>query len=112
MPEGWGIAPCQTCYDLDRTAGAFALSLEESASFTAPSAFGPFRVLHQIGSGVLGPVFRTYDPQRDRLIAVKAFRLDLVPEDVARLADALRRLAAASPVHANLVPAVDAGLEG
>lgn len=69
-------------------------------------------MLHQIGSGVLGPVFRTYDPQRDRLIAVKAFRLDLVPEDVARLADALRRLAAAFPSHACLVPAVDAGLEG
>jgi serine/threonine protein kinase len=95
-----------------RTEGAFALSLDESASFTAPSAFGPFRVLHQIGSGVLGPVFRTYDPQRDRLIAVKAFRLDLVPEDVARLAEAFRRLAAASPSHPGLVPAVDGGLEG
>jgi serine/threonine protein kinase len=69
-------------------------------------------VLHQIGSGVLGPVFRTYEPQRDRLIAVKAFRLDLVPEDVARLAEAFRRLAAASPSHPSLVPAVDGGLEG
>jgi serine/threonine-protein kinase len=69
-------------------------------------------VLHQIGSGVLGPVFRTYEPQRDRLIAVKAFRLDLVPEDVARLAEALRRLAGASLSHPSLVPAVDAGLEG
>ncbi len=92
--------------------GVAALSLDESASFTAPSAFGPFRVLHQIGSGVLGPVFRTYEPQRDRLIAVKAFRLDLVPEDVARLADALRRLAAATSSHPAVVPAVDAGLEG
>jgi serine/threonine-protein kinase len=69
-------------------------------------------VLHQIGSGVLGPVFRTYDPQRDRLIAVKAFRLDLVPEDVARLAEAFRRLAAASLSYPSLVPAVDGGLEG
>jgi serine/threonine-protein kinase len=102
----------RTCYDSRRTEGVAALSLDESASFIAPSAFGPFRVLHQIGSGVLGPVFRTYEPQRDRLIAVKAFRLDLVPEDVARLADALRRLANASPAHPNLVPAVDAGLEG
>jgi serine/threonine-protein kinase len=49
-------------------------------------------VLHQIGSGVLGPVFRTYDPQADKLVAVKVFRLDLLPEDVARLADGLRRL--------------------
>src|SRR4029077_3345249 len=60
--------------------------------FTPPPAFGPYRVLHQIGSGVLGPVFRTYDPQADKLVAVKVFRLDLLPEDVARLADALRRL--------------------
>lgn len=49
-------------------------------------------MLHQIGSGVLGPVFRTYDPQADKLVAVKVFRLDLLPEDVARLADGLRRL--------------------
>ena len=49
-------------------------------------------MLHQIGSGVLGPVFRTYDPRADKLVAVKVFRLDLLPEDVARLADGLRRL--------------------
>ena len=63
-----------------------------SAAFTPPAAFGPYRVLHQIGSGVLGPVFRTYDPQQDRLVAVKVFRLDLLPEQVARLADGLRKL--------------------
>jgi serine/threonine protein kinase len=68
--------------------------------------------LHQIGSGVLGPVFRTYEPQRDRLIAVKAFKLDLLPEDVVRLADALRRLAGARLSHAAIVPVIDAGLEG
>lgn len=53
-------------------------------------------MLHQIGSGVLGPVFRTYDSQADKLVAVKVFRLDLVPEDVARLADGLRRLTGAN----------------
>ncbi|MBP8273879.1 MAG: hypothetical protein KAY59_05575, partial [Acidobacteria bacterium] len=67
-----------------------SLPFDESNTFTPPPAFGPYRVLHQIGSGVLGPVFRTYDPQADRLVAVKAFRLDLLPEDVARLADGLR----------------------
>jgi PEGA domain/Protein kinase domain len=69
-------------------------------------------VLHQIGSGVLGPVFRTYDPQRDHLVAVKAFRLDLVPEDVARLAEALRHLVASGPAHETIVPLLDAGIEG
>jgi hypothetical protein len=69
-------------------------------------------VLHQIGSGVLGPVFRTYDPQRDRLVAVKAFRLDIVPEEVARLAESLRRLAASDVRQPTMVAVLDAGLEG
>ena len=89
------------------------LPFDESTAFVAPSAFGPFRVLHQIGSGVLGPVFRTYDPQLDRLVAVKAFRLQLLPEQVARLADVLRRLANdAIPAHPGIVSALDAGFEG
>src|SRR5262245_3457920 len=88
------------------------LPFDESASFTTPPAFGPYRVLHQIGSGVLGPVFRTYAPQNDRLVAIKAFRLDIVPEQVARLADALRRRAASGLHHAAIVPVLDAGLEG
>lgn len=69
-------------------------------------------MLHQIGSGVLGPVFRTYDPANDRLVAVKAFKLDLVPEDVARLAEALRHLVAAGPAHETIVTLLDAGVEG
>jgi serine/threonine protein kinase len=45
---------------------------------------------------------------------VKAFRLDVVPEQIARLADALRKLAAPGhvPNHPGLVPPLDAGLEG
>ncbi len=77
-----------------------------------PTAFGTYRVLHQIGSGVLGPVFRAYDSQRDRLVAIKTFKLDLVPEDAARLADGLRALAAGQPAHPAIVGGVDAGLEG
>ncbi len=69
-------------------------------------------MLHQIGSGVLGPVFRTYEPQVDRLVAVKAFKLDLVPEDVARFAEALRRLALHPTPHPSIVRVLDAGLEG
>jgi len=88
------------------------LSAAESNGFTPPAAFGPYRVLHQIGSGVLGPVFRTYDPQNDRLVAVKAFRLEVVPEDVARLAESLRRLPSSGLSHPGVVNAIDAGLEG
>ena len=80
-------------------------------------AFGPFRVLHQIGAGTLGPVFRAYDPERDRLVAVKLFRLGLTPELVhqftaglerlvAQARDALAGLAGAAATGAHLAEAV------
>src|SRR5438128_1234068 len=72
----------------------------EAAGPTPDDTFGPFRVLHQIGAGVLGPVFRAYDPESDRLVAVKLFRLDLPPERVHQLvAQALEQVGAAVPVR-------------
>ncbi|MGH9372422.1 MAG: hypothetical protein ACRD15_12900, partial [Vicinamibacterales bacterium] len=64
-----------------------SLTRDDPSPFAAPAQFGPFRVLHQIGVGALGPVFRTYEPTRDRLVAVKVFRLDLTPEQARALAD-------------------------
>jgi len=69
-------------------------------------------VLHQIGIGTLGPVFRTYEPARDRLVAVKVFRLDIVPEQAQALADALRRAAQATLFHPSIVEPLAAGVEG
>jgi serine/threonine protein kinase len=69
-------------------------------------------VLHQIGVGVLGPVFRTYEPVRDRLIAVKVFRLDVTPEQAQALADELARAADAGLFHPSIVEPVTAGVEG
>jgi serine/threonine protein kinase len=69
-------------------------------------------VLHQIGVGALGPVFRTYEPTRDRLIAVKVFRLDITPEQAQALADELARAADAGLFHPSIVEPVAAGVEG
>ena len=69
-------------------------------------------MLHQIGIGTLGPVFRTYEPTRDRLVAVKVFRLDIVPEQAQVLADALRRATEASLAHPSIVEPIASGLEG
>jgi serine/threonine protein kinase len=69
-------------------------------------------VLHQIGIGTLGPVFRTYEPTRDRLVAVKVFRLDIVPEQAQALALALAKAAQASLFHPSIVEPIDAGVEG
>ena len=66
--------------------------------------------MHQIGVGVLGPVFRTYDPDHDRLVALKAFHLDLTPEQAGTLAAALNGIAQAGLSHPSLVMPVGAGL--
>lgn len=88
------------------------LTREDPSAFSPPPAFGPFRVLHQIGIGALGPVFRTYEPARDRLVAVKVFRLDIVPEQAQALADALKRATQASLFHPSVVAPIAAGVEG
>ena len=87
------------------------LTREDPSAFSPPPAFGPFRVLHQIGIGALGPVFRTYEPARDRLVAVKVFRLDIVPEQAEALADALTRATQASLFHPSIVEPLAAGVE-
>jgi PEGA domain/Protein kinase domain len=57
-------------------------------------------------------VFRTYEPTRDRLVAVKVFRLDVTPEQARTLADELRRAAEAGLFQASIVEPVAAGIEG
>jgi serine/threonine protein kinase len=88
------------------------MSRDDPAAFAPPAAFGPFRVLHQIGIGALGPVFRTYEPTRDRLVAVKVFRLDITPEQSQALADELTRAADAGLFHPSIVEPLAAGVEG
>jgi serine/threonine protein kinase len=69
-------------------------------------------VLHQIGVGALGPVFRTYEPSRDRLVAVKVFRLDITPEQAQALAEELSRATEARLFHPSIVEPLAAGVEG
>lgn len=92
--------------------GVPSLTRDDPAAFAPPPAFGPFRVLHQIGVGALGPVFRTYEPTRDRLIAVKVFRLDVTPEQAHALALELSKAAEAGLFHPSIVEPVAAGVEG
>jgi serine/threonine protein kinase len=57
-------------------------------------------------------VFRTYEPTRDRLVAVKVFRLDVTPEQAQSLADELARAADAGLFHPSIVEPIAAGVEG
>ncbi len=85
--------------------------LTSGTSYSPPPAFGRFKLLHQIGAGVLGPVFRTHDPDEDRLVAVKAFTLDVTPEQAAALASELDRLAGLDFDAPSVTAPVAAGVE-
>src|SRR5437868_14684700 len=84
----------------------------DAAGAAPPDAFGPFRVLHQIGAGTLGPVFRAYDAARERLVAVKLFTLDLPPERGHQLVAEFERLIAADLAHPALAAPLATGISG
>jgi len=84
----------------------------EVPSDVPPAAFGRFRVLHQIGVGSLGPVFRGEDPTTHQTVAIKQLRLNLAPERAHKVVEQLRDLSRRLPQHAGLIPIVDAGLHG
>src|SRR4029078_2009360 len=115
--EAWRIPGCPLSKENRAICVTFfcpspGMTRDDPAPFAPPPAFGPFRVLHQIGIGALGPVFRTYEPTRDRLVAVKVFRLDVVPEQAPARAQALTRATEASLFHPSIVEPIAAGVEG
>jgi serine/threonine protein kinase len=81
----------------------------DAAGTAPPDAFGPFRVLHQIGVGVLGPVYRAYQPDPGRLVAVKLFRVDLQPDLAVRFVSALERLIASDLTHMGIAAPLATG---
>jgi serine/threonine protein kinase len=88
------------------------LTRDTSSLFTPPDTIGPYRILHQVGAGVLGPVFRALDPANERMVGIKLFRLEITPEQAAALADRLSALADMLPEHDGLVRPLAAGVEG
>jgi eukaryotic-like serine/threonine-protein kinase len=88
------------------------LTRETHAPGTQPSSFGRFRVVHQVGAGVLGPVFRAFDPDTGRTLALKSFPLDLTPEQASRLGDEFRRLSTLDLGHPSLIAPIDGGADG
>jgi len=69
-------------------------------------------VLHQVGAGTLGPVFRAHDAAEGRLVAVKAFTLDLGPDQARRLGAALDELHRRGLEHPSIAPAIAGGVQG
>src|SRR4029077_16323264 len=57
-------------------------------------------------------VFRAYEPDRDRLVAVKLFRLDLPPERVHQLVGEFEQLIAADVQHPAIAAPRATGIDG
>src|SRR6185436_9477171 len=53
-----------------------------------------------------------YDSQRERLAVIKAFKVDLLPEQVPEFAGALRAIVTRPVDDAGIVRAIDSGVEG
>lgn len=60
----------------------------------------------------MGPVFRAYDAERERLVAVKLFKLDVPPDRVHRLVAEFERLVAADLTHPAIARPVATGIGG
>ena len=69
-------------------------------------------MLHQIGTGTLGPVYCAYDPQRDRVLAVKLFTPDLAADRARQLVADFERLITADLGHPGIVAPVATGIAG
>jgi hypothetical protein len=69
-------------------------------------------VLHQVGAGTLGPVYRAHDAAEGRLVAIKAFHLDLPPGEAVELARRLDALVARNLSHPSIAAPIAAGVEG
>lgn len=77
------------------------MSGEGSLFDVPPAAIGRFRVLHQVGAGTSGPVFRAAHPDHaDAPLAIKLVTLPLLPERTAAVAAEFESLV-------GVLPAVD-----
>lgn len=103
------------CADPNRSAQHHGEELtpltEDSLLFDGPrTTYGRVRVLHQIGAGSVGPVFRGEDPATRRPVVIKVLRVGLTPERVAIAATALAAARERLPAHPALCPVLDSGV--
>lgn len=105
------------CYDFaapdrsrPRYRGVHPLT-EDRLQFDGPRAtYGRFRVLHQIGAGSVGPVFRGEDGETREPVVIKVVRIGLTPERAAVVGAALTSLRDRLPRHPALAACLDAGV--
>jgi hypothetical protein len=76
---------------------------------SVPAVIGRYEVRHELGAGAFGKVYRAYDPQLDRDVALKLLKPEALgsPGAIERFRREAR--AAARMLHAHVVPVYDCG---
>ena len=83
-----------------------------SALPSVGSRIGKYRVISEIGRGGMGVVYKCYDPELDRSVAVKVLAPQLVPEEEAATRFIREAQAVARLKHPGIVTIYDTGQEG
>jgi WD40 repeat protein/tRNA A-37 threonylcarbamoyl transferase component Bud32 len=92
--------------------GGITAVAEKSGAKTSPQRLGRFEIRGKLGGGAFGVVYRAFDPQLKREVALKVPRPGTLdsPDAVTRF---LREATAAAQLrHPNIVPIYDAGRDG
>ncbi len=92
-----------------------AINMESSSpqSLTKqPRMLGRYRILEEVGRGATALVYRAYDPQLDRFLAIKVLRDQLAKNDDYREGFIREARLAAQLTHPNIVTIFDVGITG
>lgn len=75
-----------------------------------PRMLGRYRILDEVGRGATALVYRAYDPQLDRFLAIKLLRKRLARDDAYREGFLREARLAAQLTHSNIVTIYDVGI--
>lgn len=75
-----------------------------------PTKLGRYRILDEVGRGATAHVYRAYDPQLDRFIAIKVLREQLAKDENYRDGFIREARLAAQLTHSNIVTIFDVGI--
>jgi len=92
-----------------------AIKMENSSSpplNKQPRMLGRYRILEEVGRGATALVYRAYDPQLDRFLAIKVLRDQLAKNDDYRDGFIREARLAAQLTHPNIVTIFDVGITG
>lgn len=94
---------------VDTSVAAKSLTPLKTTDRNVPHRLGRFEIQEQLGGGAFGVVYRAFDPQLERQVALKVPRPEILEKPGAVARFLVEAKAAARLHHPNIVPIFDAG---